>query len=115
MKKEPGLCWNKGCTEKYSYEHRDVCKFRVKQVLRQMVLDQGMDIDDPEYDDQSPIFSMLQGASATSNFIYAPVQLAGGKVRAGIDSMASVSATSASTSGRSLIRNHQCVVHIYCP
>jgi hypothetical protein len=73
------MCWNEGCSEKYSYSHRDECQFKNQPALRKMEIQTAMDLDPGEFDDQSPIFCMLEGPLPMSNFIYAPIRLAGVK------------------------------------
>jgi hypothetical protein len=88
--KEPGFCWNDGCSEKHSYKHMLICPFKKKDpAIRQMSIQpSAMDLD---YDEESPTFCMLKSSTDAKPFIYAPVKLDNLRVQAGIDSMASVS------------------------
>jgi hypothetical protein len=71
-KKETGVCWDNGCQQINPFEHRDVCKFKKKPVLRQMAIEE-IDVDDDvsnmSYDDESPIFCMLVENQKSTAFI----------------------------------------------
>ena len=112
-RKEPGMCFAEGCTEKFTPDHAQVCAFRTKKPKfgkTKVVSFAGVSDDDIEvqYDDESEgvtdavvdkeeidydydrdfFFNMTKVNDEASDFIYAPAVLDGHRVMAGVDSMA---------------------------
>ena len=84
------LCWNNGCNEEFTPQHRDVCQFKKKPAFRQMEVESEPDLLCSD-EDESPLFAMLESSKSSSNFLYAPVLLGSTEIMAGIDSMANLS------------------------
>ena len=114
-RKEPGMCYGEGCTEKYSPEHAEVCTFRKKKPkfgktkvvsfaevsdhdIDIQYEDEHEDVEDAVVDEEDPgcdyeydrdfFFNMTKVKEEASDFIYAPAVLDGHRVMAGVDSMA---------------------------
>ena len=113
--KPKGMCYNEGCYEKFSPDHRDKCPFRNEKPDHSMNLmdldatdtDQEKDLDMEDSDEEQgvPLFLMTtsdtqQPIGKPSPFIIVPCLIEGEELHAGLDSMASLSFMNPTLSSR---------------
>jgi hypothetical protein len=101
-KKRQGLCMADGCKEKYTPEHAAVCEFRKrKPTLKKMDAQESdtdmtndqlnNDIDVVDLDRDFFLFKRQDKTSIANGFVFAPIEIEGKPLYAGIVSMANVS------------------------